>query len=121
LKTISQPVPGSASLKCLPLGHEDAIGETIAEAMEKVGKDGVITIEESKGMSDEIEYVEGMQIDRGYVSPYFITNTDRMEAVIEDAVIIITDKRISTVADLLPALEKVLQAGQNNILRLIDN
>ena len=96
--------------------HEDAIGETIAEAMEKVGKDGVITVEESKGLSDEIEYVEGMQIDRGYISPYFITNSDRMEAVIEDATIVITDKKISAVADFLPALEKLLQVGKKNVV-----
>jgi chaperonin GroEL len=94
--------------------HEDAIGETIAEAMEKVGKDGVITVEESKGLSDEIEYVEGMQVDRGYISPYFITNSERMEAVIEDATIIITDKKVSAVADFLPALEKLLQVGKKN-------
>ena len=67
--------------------------------MEKVGKDGVITVEESKGLSDEIEYVEGMQVDRGYISPYFITNPDRMESVLEDPTIIITDKKISAVAD----------------------
>ena len=96
--------------------HEEAIGETIAEAMEKVGKDGVITVEESKGLSDEIEYVEGMQIDRGYISPYFITNPDRMESVIEDATVIITDKKISAVADLLPALEKLLQIGKKNVV-----
>ena len=96
--------------------HEDAIGETIAEAMEKVGKDGVITVEESRGLTDEIEYVEGMQVDRGYTSPYFITNSDRMEAVIEDAYLIITDKKISSVADLVPALEKLLQAGQKNVV-----
>ncbi len=96
--------------------HEDAIGETIAEAMEKVGKDGVITVEESKGLTDEIEYVEGMQIDRGYISPYFITNSDRMEAVIEDATIVITDKKISAVADFLPALEKLLQVGKKNVV-----
>ncbi len=96
--------------------HEDAIGETIAEAMEKVGKDGVITVEESKGLSDEIEYVEGMQIERGYISPYFITNSDRMEAVIEDATIVITDKKISAVADFLPALEKLLQIGKKNVI-----
>jgi len=94
--------------------HEDAIGETIAEAMEKVGKDGVITVEESKGLTDEIEYVEGMQVDRGYISPYFITNSERMEAVIEDATIIITDKKVSAVADFLPALEKLLQVGKKN-------
>ena len=96
--------------------HEDAIGETIAEAMEKVGKDGVITVEESRGLTDEIEYVEGMQVDRGYTSPYFITNSDRMEAVIEDAYLIITDKKVSSVADLVPALEKLLQAGQKNVV-----
>ena len=96
--------------------HEDAIGETIAEAMEKVGKDGVITVEESRGLTDEIEYVEGMQVDRGYISPYFITNTERMEAVIEDAYLIITDKKVSAVADLVPALEKLLQAGQKNVV-----
>ncbi len=96
--------------------HEEAIGETIAEAMEKVGKDGVITVEESKGLSDEIEYVEGMQVDRGYISPYFITNPDRMEAVLEDPTIIITDKKISAVAELLPALEKLLQIGRKNVV-----
>ena len=96
--------------------HEDAIGETIAEAMEKVGKDGVITVEESRGLTDEIEYVEGMQVDRGYISPYFITNSDRMEASIDDVSMIITDKKISAVADLVPALEKLLQAGQKNVV-----
>ena len=96
--------------------HEEAIGETIAEAMEKVGKDGVITVEESKGLADEIEYVEGMQIDRGYISPYFITNADRMESVIEDATILITDKKVSAVAEMLPALEKLLQVGKKNVV-----
>ncbi len=96
--------------------HEEAIGETIAEAMEKVGKDGVITVEESKGLADEIEYVEGMLIDRGYISPYFITNPDRMESVIEDATIVITDKKVSAVSDLLPALEKLLQVGKKNVV-----
>ena len=96
--------------------HEEAIGETIAEAMEKVGKDGVITVEESKGLADEIEYVEGMQVDRGYISPYFITNPDRMESVLEDPTIIITDKKISAVAELLPALEKLLQVGRKNVV-----
>ena len=96
--------------------HEEAIGQTIAEAMEKVGKDGVITVEESKGLEDEIEYVEGMQIDRGYISPYFITNPDRMQAVLEDPTIIITDKKISAVSDMLPALEKLLQIGKKNVV-----
>jgi chaperonin GroEL len=101
--------------------HEDVIGQTIAEAMEKVGKDGVITVEESKGLSDEIEYVEGMEFDRGYISPYFITNADRMEAVIEDASIFITDKKVSAVADLLPALEKLLQAGKKDVVIIAED
>ncbi|MCH8987354.1 MAG: chaperonin GroEL [Chloroflexi bacterium] len=101
--------------------HEEAIGETIAEAMEKVGKDGVITVEESKGLEDEIEYVEGMQIDRGYISPYFITNPDRMQSVLEDPTIVITDKKISAVADLLPALEKLLQVGKKNVVIIAED
>jgi chaperonin GroEL len=118
LKAMSHPVETRERIAQVASlsAHEDAIGQTIADAMEKVGKDGVITVEESKGMSDEIEYVEGMQVDRGYSSPYFITNPDRMEAVIEDASIIITDKKISAVADLLPALEKLLQEGKKNIV-----
>ena len=118
LQSMSQPVETRerigqvASLSA----HEDAIGETIAEAMEKVGKDGVITVEESRGLTDEIEYVEGMQVDRGYISPYFITNSDRMEAGIDDAHLVITDKKISAVADLVPALEKLLQVGQKNVV-----
>ena len=101
--------------------HEEAIGETIAEAMEKVGKDGVITVEESKGLADEIEYVEGMQIARGYISPYFITNPDRMESVMEDPTVIITDKKISAVADMLPALEKLLQVGKKNVVIIAED
>jgi len=92
------------------------IGNLIAEVMEKVGKDGVITVEESKGIYYETEYVEGMQFDRGYISPYFITNADRMEAVIEDPYILITDKKISAINDILPALEKILQVTKNLII-----
>ena len=101
--------------------HEDAIGETIADAMEKVGKDGVITVEESKSLGDETEYVEGMQIDRGYISPYFITNPERMETVIEDPSIIITDKKVSAVSDLLPVLEKLLQLGKKNVVLIAED
>ena len=101
--------------------HEEAIGQTIAEAMEKVGKDGVITVEESKGLEDEIEYVEGMQIDRGYISPYFITNPDRMQSVLEDPTIVITDKKISAVSDMLPALEKLLQIGKKNVVIIAED
>jgi chaperonin GroEL len=101
--------------------HEDGIGQTIADAMEKVGKDGVITVEESKSLNDETEYVEGMQVDRGYISPYFISNADRMETVIEDPQIIITDKKISAVADILPTLEKLLQAGKKNVVIIAED
>ena len=92
------------------------IGDLIAEVMEKVGKDGVITVEESKGIKYETEYVEGMQFDRGYISPYFITNAERMEAVIDDPYILITDKKIAAIADLLPALEKILQVSKNLLI-----
>ncbi|NLP44176.1 MAG: chaperonin GroEL [Peptococcaceae bacterium] len=91
---------------------ESTIGELIAEAMEKVGKDGVITVEEGKGMTTELEVVEGMQFDRGYVSAYMITDTDKMEAVLNDPYILITDKKISAVQDILPVLEKVVQSGK---------
>jgi chaperonin GroEL len=92
------------------------IGNLIADVMEKVGKDGVITVEESKGLKFETEFVEGMQFDRGYISPYFITNADRMEAVIEDPYILITDKKISAISDILPALEKILQVSKNLVI-----
>jgi chaperonin GroEL len=92
------------------------IGDLIAEVMEKVGKDGVITVEESKGIAYETEYVEGMQFDRGYISPYLITNAEKMETVLEDPYILITDKKISAVADLLPALEKILQVSKNLLI-----
>ena len=84
--------------------------------MERVGRDGVITIEESRGINFETEYVEGMQLDKGYSSAYFVTNSDRMEAVVEDAYILITDKKISAVADILPVLEKLTQIGNRNIV-----
>jgi len=92
---------------------DQEIGNLIADVMEKVGKDGVITVEESKGLAFETEYTEGMQIDRGYISPYFVTNTERMEAVLEDPYILITDKKISAVSDILPVLEQALQVTKN--------
>ena len=96
--------------------HDSEMGTLIAEVMERVGKDGVITVEESKGLGYEIEYVEGMQIDRGYISPYFLTDSERMESVVEDAHILVTDKKISSVSDMLPALEKVLQVTKNVVV-----
>jgi len=95
---------------------DDEIGKLIAESMEKVGKDGVITVEEGKGMTTELEVVEGMQFDRGYVSAYMITDTDKMEAVLNDPYILITDKKISAVADILPVLEKVVQSGRQLLI-----
>lgn len=92
---------------------DQEIGNLIADVMEKVGKDGVITVEESRGLAFETEYTEGMQIDRGYISPYFVTNPERMEAVLEDPYILITDKKISAVSDILPVLEQALQVTKN--------
>jgi chaperonin GroEL len=92
------------------------IGNLIADVMEKVGKDGVITVEESKGLQFETEYTEGMQIDRGYISPYFVTNPERMESVLDDPFILITDKKVSSVQDLLPVLEKALQVTKSFVI-----
>jgi len=97
------------------------IGNLIAEVMDKVGKDGVITVEESKTMAFETEYVEGMQFDRGYTSAYFVTDTNRMEAALEDPYILITDKKISAIADILPTLEKILQSGKKEILIIAED
>ncbi|MFC1872186.1 chaperonin GroEL [Chloroflexota bacterium] len=98
------------------VAKEQRIGDLIAEVMEKVGRDGVITIEESKGTDYEIDYVDGMQFDRGYLSAYFVSNAERMEAVIEDPYILITDKKISAMADILPSLEKILQVTKNLLI-----
>ncbi|MCL6517256.1 chaperonin GroEL, partial [Alicyclobacillus sp.] len=114
IKRISKPVEGReniAQVAAISAGDE-AIGVLIADAMEKVGKDGVITVEESKGFSTELEVVEGMQFDRGYISPYMVTDTDKMEAVLEDPYLLITDKKISSINDLLPVLERVVKTGR---------
>jgi len=114
----ASPVEGRAQIAQVAAlsAHEQEIGDMIAEVMEKVGKDGVITVEESKGLAYEIEYVEGMQFDRGYISPYFLTDAERMEASIDDPYILITDKKISAVNDILPALEKILQVSKNVVI-----
>ena len=115
LKAVSTPVKDKEQIAQVATitAKDREIGNLIAEVMDKVGKDGVITVEESKGITYETEYVEGMQFDRGYISPYFITNPDRMEAEVDDPYILMTDKKISAVADLLPALEKILQVSKN--------
>ena len=97
------------------------IGELIAEVMDKVGKDGVITVEESKGLDFETEYVEGMQLDRGYISPYFVTNPERMEVELEEPYILITDKKISAVADVVPLLEKLVQIGKRELVVIAED
>ncbi len=96
--------------------NEATIGQLIADAMDKVGKDGVITVEESKGIETTVEVVEGMMFDKGYISPYFITDPEKMEAVLDDAVILLTDKKISAIKDLLPVLERVVQLGRPLLL-----
>ncbi|MQA90079.1 MAG: chaperonin GroEL [Gemmatimonas sp.] len=115
LKNFSQETAGKkeiAQVGTISANNDEEIGDLIADAMEKVGKDGVITVEEAKGLETTLETVEGMQFDRGYVSPYFVTDPDRMEAALEDPLILIHDKKISTMKDLLPILEKVAQMGR---------
>ncbi len=118
LKRVSTEVKGKAQIAQVATitAKDKTIGDLIAEVMEKVGKDGVITVEESKGVAYETEFVEGMQFDRGYISAYFATNAEKMETVIEDPYILITDKKISAVSDLLPALEKILQVSKNLVI-----
>ena len=114
LKKLSVPLEGKEHIAHVAsiAGNDPEIGRIIAEAMDKVGKDGVITIEESKGIETTVEVVEGMQFDRGYISPYMITDADKMEAVIEDPYILLTDKKISAVKDIVPVMEKVIRFGK---------
>src|SRR6187402_2189172 len=114
LKKLSKPVSGNmiAQVGTISANSDDTIGKIIAEAMEKVGKDGVITVEEAKTLETSLEVVEGMQFDRGYLSPYFVTDPERMEAVLENPVILIHEKKISSMKDLLPLLEQVARGGR---------
>src|SRR5688572_760138 len=114
LEKMSKPVSGSmiAQVGTISANHDETIGRLIAEAMEKVGKDGVITVEEARSIDTSLDVVEGMQFDRGYLSPYFVTDPERMEVVLENPVILIHEKRISAMKDLLPVLELVAHAGR---------
>jgi chaperonin GroEL len=119
IKAQSRDVEGReeiAHVASISANNDPEIGEMVAEAMDKVGKDGVITVEESNTFGLELELVEGMQFDKGYISPYFVTDQDRMEAVVEDPYILIAQQKISTVRDLLPVLEKVMQSGKQLII-----
>ena len=118
LKKISVPVEGRTHIAQIAgiSANDPEIGDTLADVMEKVGREGVITVEEGKGIESETEFVEGMTFDRGYISPYFVTNPERMDAVIEDPYILITDKKISSTAELIPLLEKILQVSKNLVV-----
>ena len=118
LKNISKPIESKeaiAQVGSISAGDEE-IGKLIADAMEKVGKDGVITVEESKSMGTTLEVVEGMQFDRGYLSPYMVTDTEKMEAVLQDAYILITDRKITNIQDILPILEQIVQQGKKLLI-----
>ena len=118
LKRMAKPVTTKEQMTRIATitSHDSEIGEIIGNVMDRVGKDGVVTVEESKGIRFETEYVEGMKFDRGYISPYFVTDSEKMEAVIEDPYIFLTDKKLSAVSDLLPTLEKVSPTSKNIVI-----
>lgn len=118
LKNISKPIENKTAISQVAAisASDDAIGELIADAMEKVGKDGVITVEEAKTMKTDLSIVEGMQFDRGYASAYMVTDTDKMEAVLDNPLILITDKKISNIQEILPVLEQVVQGGRKLLI-----
>src|SRR3954468_7928303 len=123
LKKMAREIKGKNDVRQVATisAESEELGEKIAEIVEKVGKDGVVTVEESQSMGIETDYVEGMEFDRGYVSAYLITNAERMEAEAKDAPILITDKKISAIKDILPLLEKIAQSGRRDLVIIADD
>ncbi|HZO75514.1 MAG TPA: chaperonin GroEL [Ktedonobacteraceae bacterium] len=123
IRKMAVPVEGKKEIAQIASisAADEQIGNLIAEVMDRVGKDGVITVEESRGINFEVEYVEGMQIDKGYISPYFVTNAEKMEATLENPYILITDKKISSVQDILPVIEKAVQQGRREIVIIAED
>ncbi len=123
LREMAQPIDTKEEIANVAAisANDQEIGDLIAEVMDKVGKDGVITVEESKGLAFETEYVEGMQFDRGYISPYFVTDPERMEAVVSEPLILIHDKKISSAQDIIPILEKLVQTGRKNLVIIAED
>ncbi len=120
---MSTPINGQADIeKIATISANDAeVGQLLAQAMEKVGHDGVITVEEGKGLKLEVEYTEGMQFDRGYISPYFISDPQRMEASLDEPYLLVTDRKISAIADILPLLEKLIQTGRRELVIIAED
>src|SRR5205085_11018513 len=118
IKKQATPIAGNSDIEHIAAiaANDPEIGRLLAEAMDKVGHDGVITVEEGKGLKVEVEYTEGMQFDRGYISPYFVSDLQRMEASLDDPYVLLTDKKISGTSDLVPVLEKLVQTGHKDML-----
>src|SRR5919199_2857344 len=123
IKRLAVPVKGRQDLEQIATisANDPEIGRLLAEAMEKVGKDGVITVEEGKGLKLEVKYTEGMQFDRGYISAYFITDSNRMEAALDEPYLLITDKKISAITDIVPVLEKLVQTGRKELVIIAED
>src|SRR5437660_1040390 len=123
IKKQATPIAGNSDIEHIAAvsANDSEIGHLLAEAMDKVGRDGVITIEEGKGLKLEIEYTEGMQFDRGYISAYFITDSTRMEAALDEPYILITDRKISAITDIVPVLEKLVQTGRKELVIIAED
>src|SRR5581483_6411397 len=123
LKKMAREIKGKNDIRQVASisAESEELGRTIADIVEKVGKDGVVTVEESQSLAIESDYVEGMEFDKGYVSAYMVTNAERMEAEVKDAAILITDKKISAIKDILPLLEKIAQSGKKDLVIIADD